>query len=150
MKDTSRRLCWHGMLLFLLGLTTGLVVQQFPNPRMGLAAHLEGLMNGVFLLGLAALWPRLQLLARAKKVALGTVLYGTYANWFFTSLAAALGTAAMAPLAAGSHRGQPWQEALVSVGFVSVGLAMLVGTLVVLWGLRDRDSGEGKATPAAE
>ena len=42
------------MLLFLLGLITGLVVQQLENPRMGLAAHLEGLMNGTFLLALGA------------------------------------------------------------------------------------------------
>src|SRR5438552_3971228 len=39
--DSKRRLMWHGMLLFLLGLLTGLVEQHFSNPRMGLAAHLQ-------------------------------------------------------------------------------------------------------------
>jgi hydroxylaminobenzene mutase len=38
------------MLLFLFGLVTGLVEQHFANMRMGLAAHLEGVMNGTFLL----------------------------------------------------------------------------------------------------
>ena len=37
------------MALFLAGLLTGLVEQEFANPRMGLAAHLEGVMNGAFL-----------------------------------------------------------------------------------------------------
>jgi hydroxylaminobenzene mutase len=48
MEEAKRRLLWHGMLLFLLGLLTGFVEQKFNNPRMGLAAHLEGVMNGIF------------------------------------------------------------------------------------------------------
>src|SRR5262252_6039812 len=47
MKHKKRRLMWHGMLLFLLGLITGLVEQRFTNVRMGLSAHLEGVMNGI-------------------------------------------------------------------------------------------------------
>ena len=45
---------WHGMFLFLLGLLTGFVETKFANVRMGLAAHLEGVMNGIFLLALGA------------------------------------------------------------------------------------------------
>lgn len=41
MDDSKRRLVWHGMFLFLLGLLTGFVEQQFANPRMGLAAHIS-------------------------------------------------------------------------------------------------------------
>jgi len=47
---------WHGMLLFLLGLITGLLEQRFANVRMGLSAHLEGVMNGILLLALGAAW----------------------------------------------------------------------------------------------
>jgi hypothetical protein len=42
MEDSKRRLIWHGMFLFLLGLLTGFMETKFANPRMGLAAHLEG------------------------------------------------------------------------------------------------------------
>ena len=55
-EDSKRRLMWHGMFLFLLGLLTGLVEAHFTNPRMGLAAHLEGVMNGIFLVALGAIW----------------------------------------------------------------------------------------------
>jgi hypothetical protein len=55
MESTGRRLMFHGMVLFLLGLGTGFAEQHFANVRMGLAAHLEGLMNGIFLLALGAL-----------------------------------------------------------------------------------------------
>lgn len=141
MDNRPRRLCWHGMLLFLLGLITGLVVQQLANPRMGLAAHLEGLMNGIFLLALGAVWPRVRLSRRASTAAFGIALYGTYANWASTTIAAAFGTAAMTPLASGVHKGQPWQELLVTFGFGSVALAMLVSSLLLLWGLRSRETG---------
>jgi hypothetical protein len=46
MKTRNRQLMWHGMFLFLLGLLTGFVEQRFTNVRMGLAGHLEGVING--------------------------------------------------------------------------------------------------------
>ena len=58
MEDSKRRLLWHGMFLFLIGLFTGLVEDRFSNLRMGLAAHLEGVMNGTFLVALAQLGPK--------------------------------------------------------------------------------------------
>jgi hydroxylaminobenzene mutase len=136
MEPRGRRLLWHGMLVFLLGLATGLVSQQLTNPRMGLAAHLEGVMNGTFLLALGAAWSHLRLADRPARLAFGAVLYGAYANWATTTLAAILGTAAMTPLAAGAHRGQPWQELLVTCGFVSVALAMLLAAGLLLAGFR--------------
>jgi hydroxylaminobenzene mutase len=56
MDDSRRRLIWHGMCLFLLGLLTGFMEARVTNPRMGLAAHLEGVMNGTFLIALGAVW----------------------------------------------------------------------------------------------
>ena len=66
MKIANRRLMWHGVLLFPLGLLTGLVEQRFTNVRMGLAAHLEGLMNGTFLIALSAIWTEASLRPLAK------------------------------------------------------------------------------------
>src|ERR1019366_4409267 len=34
MENTNRRLMWHGMFLFLLGLLTGFVETRFANVRM--------------------------------------------------------------------------------------------------------------------
>jgi membrane associated rhomboid family serine protease len=41
--------CATALLLFLLGLVTGFIVPVMANPRAGLAAHLEGVINGMFL-----------------------------------------------------------------------------------------------------
>ena len=93
MEGTHRRLMWHGMCLFVLGLVTGFAEPHFANMRMGLAAHLEGLMNGTFLVALGA----------------GGL--------------AALGLAA-------------WQETLVTMGFLTVGISIVASSMLVLWGLR--------------
>lgn len=136
MDDSRRRILWHGMFLFFLGLVTGLFETQFANTRMGLAAHLEGVMNGTFLLALGAIWPEVRLSVPLKGAAFWASLYGTYANWFVTTLAAIFGTGAMSPITAPGRLAQPWQENLVTVGFMSIGLAIIAVSLLVLWGLR--------------
>ncbi len=136
MTDASRRLIWYGMFLFLLGLLTGFVEPKFANPRMGLAAHLEGVMNGIFLVALGAAWAHVRLSPGLSSTAYWTALYGTYANWAVTSLAAILGTAALSPITGAGHGGRPWQEAIVTVGFVSVSIAIVACSILVLWGLR--------------
>jgi hydroxylaminobenzene mutase len=136
MEDDKRALLWHGMFLFLLGLLTGLIETNFHNPRMGLAAHLEGVMNGAFLVALGAIWSEVKLTGRQKLAAYWSVLYGTYGNWVVTTLAAVLGTAALSPITAAGHSAQPWQETLVTLGFVSVGLTIITAAILILWGLR--------------
>ena len=135
-EDAKRRLLWHGMFLFLLGLLTGFAEQSFSNPRMGLAAHLEGVMNGTFLVALGAIWAEVRLSSKLKAATFWSALYGTYANWVITTLAAILGTAAMSPITANGHKAQPLQEAVVFVGFLTVGIAVVSSSILVLWGLR--------------
>src|ERR1700722_12118423 len=136
MTNTNRRLMWHGIFLFLLGLLTGFAEGRFTNMRMGLAAHLEGVMNGIFLLALGAVWPNVKLPPTASTIAFWLVLYGTYLNWFMTLLAAIFGTAALSPITGVGHSGQPWQESLVPAGFMSVGIVIVLASGLVLWGLR--------------
>jgi len=136
MEDSKRRLLWHGMFLFLLGLLTGFVEQNFTNVRMGLAAHLEGVMNGTFLVALGAIWTEVRLSSRLKVAAYWSALYGTYANWALTTLAAIFGTAALSPVSAAGHSAQPWQESVVTFGFISVGVVIVASSILILWGLR--------------
>lgn len=140
MKDANRRLMFHGMVLFLLGLFTGFAEQHFTNVRMGLAAHLEGLMNGTFLLALGAAWPHLRLSPIVTTIAFWTVLYGTYMNWLMTLLAAIFGTGALSPITGAGYTGQAWQESFVTAGFMSVGIAIIVASALILWGFRDKAS----------
>jgi len=136
MERNGRRLMFHGICLFLLGLLTGFAEQHFANVRMGLAAHLEGVINGTFLLALGAAWPHVRLSATPAATAFWMTLYGTYVNWFMTLLAAIFGTAALSPITGVGHSGLPWQESLVTAGFMSVGIAIVVASVMILFGLR--------------
>jgi (hydroxyamino)benzene mutase len=129
---------FHGIVLFLLGLLTGFIQQKLANPRMGLAAHLEGLMNGTFLLALGAAWSDARISARSGAIAYFSALYGGYANWGFTVFAAALGTSALTPQAAAGHRGPAWAEGVVTFGFATVAIAMIVASVILLAGFRSR------------
>jgi hydroxylaminobenzene mutase len=135
-EDTKRRLIWYGMLLFLLGLVTGFIEPLFANVRMGLAAHLEGVMNGTFLVALGAVWNEVKLSPRLKATAYGTALYGTYVNWLLTTLAAVFGTSSLSPITGAAHAAQPWQENIVAFGFPTVGFAIVGCSVLVLWGVR--------------
>ena len=136
MDDSKRKLIWHGMFLFLLGLVTGFLEPHFSNMRMGLAAHLEGVMNGIFLIALGAVWLEVKLTAPLKTAAYWGALYGAYANWLFTTLAAVFGTGALSPITAAGRVALPWQENLVTAGFMSVGLIIVATAVLILWGLR--------------
>lgn len=136
MEDTQRRLIWHGMFLFLLGLLTGFAESNFANVRMGLAAHLEGVMNGIFLVALGSAWAKVRLSPPLQTIAFWATLYGAYANWVMIGLAAVFGTKALSPITGTPQGGQPWQETVVTVGLMSVGVAIVAGTVIILCGLR--------------
>jgi hydroxylaminobenzene mutase len=127
---------WNGIFLFLLGLLTGFAETHFANMRMGLAAHLEGVMNGTFLVALGAVWTEVRLAPAAKTTAYWTALYGTYVNWAITTFAAIFGTTSLSPITGAAHSARPWQENIVAFGFPTVGIAIIACSVLVLWGLR--------------
>jgi len=128
-----------GMVLFLLGLLTGFLLPAMANPRMGLSSHLEGVLNGIFLLVLGLAWGRLALGDRMRRVAIGLAAFGTYTNWAATLAAGFVGAGAtMMPIAGGGHVGLPVQELLIGVALMSLSVAMIGVSAIVLWGLRRR------------
>lgn len=146
-SNMARRFLQIGIVLFLLGLLTGFAVPAAANPRMALSSHLEGVMNGLFLLALGAFWQRVHLGLRAQRVAFWLAAYGTFANWGTTLLAAMWGAGAkMMPLAAAGYTGTSAQELVIAVGLLSLSFAMLFVCPMVLWGLR---SPAKRAAPAA-
>jgi hydroxylaminobenzene mutase len=132
----SRRYLQLGIFLFLMGLVTGFGLPLMENPRMGLASHLEGVLNGVFLVVLGLMWHRVQLSVTAQRVAFGLVVYGTFANWMATLLGAIWGAGTMMPIAGLGHQGTSIQESVIGLLLFSLSAAMLVVCLMVLWGLR--------------
>jgi len=136
-QDTGRRLIWHGVLTFLLGLLVGMVVQQFANPRMGLAAHVGAITTGTFLIAIGLVWRAIPPVGPAVAMFwLG--LYGAYGAVVGLVLAAAFGTGNMTPIAGAGHAGSAWQEGVVNFAFATSSLAMLGFTGLFLHEMRRR------------
>ena len=70
-----------------------------------------------------------------------SALYGTYGNWLFTTLGAAMGTAAANPILSQGHHGKPWQEGIAGAGFRSIAYSILLAVVLILGGLGRRQPG---------
>ena len=121
-----------GIALFLLGLLTGFVVPKFKNPRMGLSSHLEGVLNGIFLVALGLLWQRLNLSAAWRTAAFWLAIYGTFANWFATLLAAMWGAGALMPIAAQGHQATAGRETIIRLLLGTLSLAIMAVCVIVI------------------
>jgi hydroxylaminobenzene mutase len=125
-----------GLILFLLGLVTGLANRAVKNPRMGLASHLQGMTNGPFLIVIGLLWPHLNLAHIWQIVTVALLAYGTYANWLATQLAAIWGAGRkFAPGAAGVHVASAGKEGVVNFLLVSLAPATIAATIILIVGV---------------
>jgi len=134
--DRTRSLVLHGILLFLIGLLMGMVVQSVANPRVGLSAHVGTLLNATFLLALGAAWSTMIIEPRVATACYWLILTGSYVSCVALFFAGIFGTSAATPLLGAGHVGKAWQEAAVTVGLTAGGVALFVGTALLLWALR--------------
>lgn len=129
----ANKLVFLGLILFLLGLLIGLFIQNMANPRMALSAHLEGVMNGMFLVILGLIWSRLVLSQTILKITFWLTIYGTFANLIAVTIAAITGFGKMMPIA-GGHEGTGIIEGLISFLLISLALCMMTVCFIVLVG----------------
>jgi hydroxylaminobenzene mutase len=134
----THRLLQAGFVLFLLGLLTGFVIPVAQLPRMALSSHLEGVMNGSFLIALGLCWKHLVLPAWAERTTFLAAITGTYANWAATLLSAFTGAVSMMPIAGGGSFGSALHEVVVSSLLLILSLAMILTCVLVLSGLQRR------------
>ena len=136
-EGSGRRLIRHGMVLFLLGLLTGALIPELTSPRLGLAAHMEALLNGIFLILVGGVvWKELRLPERLAAAGFWLLLASAYASWGFCLLAAVFGASQTLSIAGVGHSAAPWQEQLVSMGLGIGALCILVACCFVIYGLR--------------
>jgi len=133
----GHRLLQAGILLFLFALLVGLAVPRFAVPRLGLSAHLLGIMQGLFLMLTGVLWPKLRLTRAMLRVGVWLAVYGCFAAWTANVLAGMWGAGnSMLPLAAGQARGSAFQEVLIATGLRTAAVALIAVAILILWGLR--------------
>jgi len=135
-QSQANKLIFLGMFLFLLGLVVGLLVPMFANPRMGVSSHIEGVMNGMFLIVLGLIWNKLILSKGWLKASFWLAIYGTFANWFGILVAAIFNAGKMLNVMANGQEGPAFAESIVGFSLISLTVSMLLVSVVILIGLR--------------
>jgi len=133
-KHQSDRLIFLGLLLFFLGLVVGLFIPLMANPRMGLTTHLEGVINGIFLLVLGLIWNKPELSEKWLTISFWLIIYGAFANFVAVLISAITGAGKMMPIAGGME-GAAYVEMIILFLLISLACAMLAACLILLKGL---------------
>jgi (hydroxyamino)benzene mutase len=143
-SEISRRLLRHGLVVFLLGLLSGLAMMGppglFKNLRLALSSHLVGVTGGLFLIAMGLMIPRLRLSSGALAATFWMAVYGAYGNWGGSMLAAIFGASTMTPVSGGvsPEPAAGWQEALVGLILTTSGTGTLAACLMLIWGLSSK------------
>ena len=142
--QVRHRLGQAGAWLFAIGLVTGLWAAVVLTgqvvvaiPRMALAAHLNGILGGLWLIAVASTLDRMRYgLAGRRRLAL-VVALASWANWLITLIASGLGVRGLA------YTTDPTNNVVAVLLQAFVVLPALVGGLAWAWGFggppRERD-----------
>ena len=120
------------------------MVPSFAVPRLGLSTHLLGITQGIFLMVIGLVWPRLRTSRPIGTAGMILVLYGCFAPWTANLLAAILGAGnSLLPFAAGEARGTSLQEGIIAILLRSGAVSLIAALLLILWGLRGVNGKQG-------
>jgi hydroxylaminobenzene mutase len=145
LQHQGQRLLQLGMALFLYSSLDGFAIPFFGSPRIGLSVHTLSALQGVMVLAIGLLWPKLKLSPRAAKVAFWCLVYSTLAILAAYTVAAFWGVgietiSLMGELPHGLSHGTLFQETFIKVLAYSSAPTGLTAFVLVLWGLRITDA----------
>jgi hydroxylaminobenzene mutase len=135
-----RRLAWAGACLFAVGMVTGLWAAVVLTdrvtvglPRLALAAHLNALLGGLWLIAVAATLDMLRYGETGRRRLAWVVTVPAWGNWLITLIASVLGVTGLE-----YTRGDMANNAVAALLQSLVVLPSLVGAGAWAWGLGGR------------
>lgn len=132
----NNKIIRHGFILILLALISGLFIPAMTIPRLGLSSHTIGIVSGVLLISIGAIWQQFSLSDKQLKWLYFSWLYSSYVNWLGCLTGAILGAGKSTPIAASGKIGLETGENIVAFMLVSVALLSFIAIGLSLWGLR--------------
>ena len=108
-------------------------------PRLGLSAHTIGILGGVLLIAVGAIWQQFSLSVRQTQIMYWSWLYSSYINWLGCLIGGVFGAGKTTPVASAGTVGSPLAEGVVAFLLISVGVVSFVAVGLALWGLRSRE-----------
>lgn len=142
----NRSLFRHAFTLILLALVGAFSVPSMAIPRLGLSAHTIGILSGVLLIAVGAIWQHFHLSSTQQRWLKWTWLYSSYVNWFGCLVGAVSGAGGTTPIASSGAVGTEILEAVVGALLGSVVIASMIAVSLSLWGLRDRGAAAQQTT----
>jgi (hydroxyamino)benzene mutase len=130
-----------GVALIFYSSFAGFAILFLASPRIGLSVHTLSALQGVFLLAVGLLWPKLKLGMAASWVAFWLFVYGAASILGAYTIAAIWGVGNETIMLAGelphglSH-GTAFQETFIKVLAYSSAPTGLTSSALILWGLR--------------
>jgi hydroxylaminobenzene mutase len=137
----GRRFLQLGLAFIFYSSFAGFVIPFLGSPRIGLSVHTLSALQGVFLLAVGLLWPKLKLGATTSWIAFWLFIYGAASILAAYTIAAIWGVGIETILLAGelpqglSH-GTAFQETFIKVLAYSSAPTGLTSFALILWGLR--------------
>lgn len=139
----NKKIVKYGFVLILIALVSALFIPNMAIPRLGLSAHTIGILSGVLLISIGAVWQLFSLSKKQSQILYWSWLYSSYVNWLGCLTGAILGAGRMTPVASSGIVGAEMSEGIVTFMLLSVALASFVAVGLSLWGLRA--AGEDRA-----
>lgn len=133
----GNRLLQVGVSLFLFTSFEGFAIPYLAAPRLGLSVHSLSALQGVLLVALGLMWPKLNLGAKTSRIAFWLLIYSVFAILAAYVMAAAWGAGnETMRLAAGAAHGAAFQEAVIKDVAYSSAPTGITSFALILWGLR--------------
>lgn len=137
--ERQRALYRHGFGILTIALSMGAVVGAMggtPQARLWLGAHTTGIMVGLIVIAVGAIWPRLTLSERLSTLTYRVTAVG---NWTGLAVLGIFAPATQFPSPISTPTlppPAPWAGAVVGTGLLVVTLSTFVMCGLVLYGLR--------------
>ena len=114
LSGQGHRLLQVSVVLFLFTSFEGFAIPHLAAPQLGRSVHMLSALQGILLLALGLLWPRLNLGAATSRIAFWFLIYSAFAILAAFVMAGVWGAGnETMPLAAGAAHGSPFQEAVI-------------------------------------
>ena len=132
MEAERRTLYRHGALILLLSAILGLVVASpAPHPDKWMAAHVAGLLTGILIIAIGALWPELRLSPGARLWALRMGLAAAWSGMVGNVFVAIVNLPGPATNPGGTP-GAPWHTT-VFLAILAVIIPTTLGSFFLVW-----------------
>jgi hydroxylaminobenzene mutase len=148
--EYAQRMMFHGIVVFMFGLLTGFFLYSgaMVNPQIGVITHLEGVLNGLFLVTLGVIWQRMSLTDRQQWRLMVLALACVYINYFQALWGAVMGRSRATTLFPADRVPFPLEKTVLDVVLLSMSVGFIVVCLMTLWGLHRGMAAQRGAAPA--